>query len=788
MCKVKKIFSLIFLVGISLSMSSQEMIKNIISDFEVYNDNVLNEKIFVHTDRGFYLTGDNIWFKVYNVDGTTSHLLDLSKVVYIEVVDGAQNAVIQTKIKIDKGTGSGSVFIPASLNSGNYSLRAYTQWMRNFDPSWYFNKTITVINPFKPLDPGVSQDQEEYDIQFFPEGGNIINGITNTIAFRAVDRNGKGISFKGFVLDENKDTVASFAPFIFGIGKFSFVPLNNKKYTAILIDTLNRAFAGKKLPEVFAKGYAVSVESKDEKLAVSVKSQLIPDGYVYVIAHTGNEICYSGYQLLHDGQSVFYIDTKKIKEGISHITVFDEAKNPVCERLYFKKPANKLDIGVKTDRNVYKTREKVNLNISSGNLNEDADLSLSVFRSDTFFTKDEFDITSYLLLSSDLQGNIESPSFYFGTGDSVNVAVDNLMLTHGWSRFKWNEVFENKTDYKFVPEHKTQIIHAKITDPSGKPAPGVIAYLTIPSRQFHFNCAVSDKNGELYYEIPDNYNSGNLIIQTDNTKDSTYRIEILPSFSADYGNILLSPLDYSSEYEEYLRTRSINMQVRNIYYNGIHNPHFSSDSVLMYRKPDEQYYLDDFTRFTVMEEILREYVPGVFVKKRKGKFYFQVFNYGTKTAMKEDNTLVLLDGVPVFDLDKLMEFDPLMIQRLDVVGKKFYNKILSFDGVVSFITYNGDLGGFPLGNHVKSFDFEGIQAKKEFFSPVYESKEQVESRYPDLRDLLYWKPEVRLNNKGDNKIDFYTSDQDGDYIVVLQGITSEGKTGFCTSGFKVEKE
>jgi hypothetical protein len=197
-----------------------------------------------------------------------------------------------------------------------------------------------------------------------------------------------------------------------------------------------------------------------------------------------------------------------------------------------------------------------------------------------------------------------------------------------------------------------------------------------------------------------------------------------------------------------------------------------SDSSTFYGKGSEHYNLDDYTRFPVMEEVIREYVAGVRLRKRDGKFIFRV-NDNLKSAVFEKEPLVLLDGVPIFNTDKFMTMDPLKVKSMDVVTGKYYLGALSFDGIVSYRTYTADLGGYQFGSNTFTLDYEGLQAQKEFFSPRYETKKELESRLPDARHLLYWAPDITLFNES-KQLDFFSSDQPGVYKAIIQGISQDG--------------
>ncbi len=187
---------LLLLVGVlqsSITFSQSNTLNSIQSEFKKYGEEHLQEKLFVHTDKNFYLAGEIVWFKLYDVDGTFHKPLNISKVSYVEILDNENKPALQSKIELKDGMGTGSMFLPLSLKSGNYKLRAYTSWMKNFSPDFYFEKNITVINSLKTPAAQTGVQPIDYDVQFFPEGGNLVNDIKSKIGFWVINQYGKGV-------------------------------------------------------------------------------------------------------------------------------------------------------------------------------------------------------------------------------------------------------------------------------------------------------------------------------------------------------------------------------------------------------------------------------------------------------------------------------------------------------------------------------------------------------------------------------------------------------------------
>src|SRR5579863_1923448 len=170
-----------------------QVLPDLQNNFAAYQNDNLREKLFIHINKSFYLTGEILWFKIYCAEGSTSKLLDVSKVAYIELVDNNHTPVMQAKVALKDGTGNGSLFLPFSLNDGNYQIRAYTNWMKNFDASGYFENEITIINPLKTLTSETKPTKSVYDVQFFPEGGHLVRGLTSKVAFKVTGADGNGL-------------------------------------------------------------------------------------------------------------------------------------------------------------------------------------------------------------------------------------------------------------------------------------------------------------------------------------------------------------------------------------------------------------------------------------------------------------------------------------------------------------------------------------------------------------------------------------------------------------------
>ena len=814
---------LLFLPGLYLSAQTGNK-NDLPSLFRQYQSGVFQEKVFVHTDKTCYLAGELIWFSIYNVDEYLNKPSDISTITYVELIGSNQRPALQGAITMQHGKGNGSFLLPSSIASGMYTLRAYTAWMKNFSPDFYYRQEITVINTIKdipasspislgpptsssgPISPlpspapvapvnSSSGPSPLYDIRFFPEGGNLVYGLPSTIAFKAVDSNGAGLPCKGALLDQRNDTMAVFTASWLGMGNFAFTPREGSTYYALV--TINGNTTRQSLPAPFSQGYTMHLSDiGGDRIKITVNTNITGgDPSIFLFIHTRHLGKVFLVNQVSNGVATFSVDKNSLGEGISHITVFNASKVPVAERLYFKPPVKRLSLQATLSQKEYNRREKVDLAVSakdpSGHLLA-ADISISAFLLDTMQSIPQDNILNYLWLTSELKGRIESPQLYFEDhGDSTKAAIENLMLTQGWRRFRWEDVLQNKKPFfEFLPEMNGQVINGRILDKTtGLPVPAVTGYLSLPGKYFSFSTAVSQPDGTIRFHPGPGSMIGNneIVVQTNAATDSNDRIDIAGPFSDKISEDRVPDLLLPAGWESQLRRRSIDVQVENSYLTDQKRRFMAgrvADTLPFYGIPDHRYSLDDYTRFVTLEEVIREYVLDVRVRRLSGKYYYRVRN-SLFNVFFEDAPLLLVDGIPVFDADRLMAMDPLRIRQVDVVSHKFYTGPLASDGIVSLRTYEGDLGGYALDANAVAIQYNGLQQEREFYTPMYENKDRQNSPIPDRRNVLCWLPAAATDSLGQSRFSFYTSDLAGQFALVIQGLTADGLPGSTVLTFTV---
>ncbi|MCR6641212.1 MAG: hypothetical protein NVV82_19995 [Sporocytophaga sp.] len=766
------------------AFAQSDTLISIVNNLKTYSENHFQEKIFVHIDRGVYMTGETLWFKIYLVNAKNLKPADLSKVAYVEILDDTYKPVCQKKISLIGGEGAGVIDLTNGLKSGNYTFRAYTNWMRNYSPEFFFHQSIKVINVFKKsASPEASSMLPEYDIRFFPEGGYLVAGIPTKLSVKASDKQGKGVDFKGYILNERNDTLEQFRPLKFGMGSFIFTPKDSVHYKALIISE-DQKENWVVFPKVLSSGYGMRLSNEgDEKIKidVSIKSENNLNSYepVYLVVHKHGTLQVAELSFFQNGKTSFIVDKSRLADGINSFTIFNKAKKAVCERLFFNYPEDaRLQVEAQTDKEVYSSREKVEVRFLGPGLTEEdaASLSVSVFLNDTLEDEDKCDIFSHLLLSSDLKGYIENSNYYFQQSKKeTSEALDNLLLTQGWRRFDWKDVFNpENTHISFIPEYEGHFIRGRMTDSNSR---GMLnnLYMSCPGKSVVFSMTRSSVNGEFAFPLKGLYGLNNLVFQT-TLQSSAPSIELYNCFSEEVAEYKSKPLLLSDACRESVQDRRVNSSIVKVYNKKQDSKQTFTSERPFYGVADKIYFLDDYTRFPKMEDVIREFVPEVFLRKKKEGFYFLVSNNLSKKVF-DDSPLMLIDGVPVFNIEKVLAFDPKKIEKLEIVARRYFHGALNTPGIISYYTYKGDLGGFELDPKSLVIEYEGLQMKREFYSPVYSNPEDVNSRIPDFRNQLFWSSDIKLTGNKEGSVYFYTSDQKGTYTIQIHGLSINGKAG-----------
>ena len=241
--------------------------------YETDTSSFIYEKIYLHTDRSSYYAGDDIWFKAYLTDAFSNQLTDQSNVVYVDLISSDSVILQQNIVRQYNGTGSGDFHLPDTTSSGRYYLRAYTRYMRNFSSNFFYMKEISIENVVDPPDTLLTEKTVKpgTNVQFFPEGGSLINGVYSNVAFKAVESNGIGCNVSGFVISSEGDTILEFQTEHLGMGSFIFKPEKHLSYLVIGKKEKGSEFKTD-FPSAFETGIVMRINTIGQGLYLTIKT------------------------------------------------------------------------------------------------------------------------------------------------------------------------------------------------------------------------------------------------------------------------------------------------------------------------------------------------------------------------------------------------------------------------------------------------------------------------------------------------------------------------------------
>jgi|CXWL01.1.fsa_nt_gi hypothetical protein len=426
------------------------------------------EKVYIHYDKEYYVAGETIWFKAYLYnDGKPS---SLSNNLYLQFTDVKGQVVSNKKFPILGAVAKGSIEVPDTLPQGNYYIRALTPGMLNYDEAFIYKKNIFVFKPFVSATKEKTPPQNVV-VQFFPESGHLVDGILTVVGFKAIDQWGTPVDINGIIRLEDGTTIASFKSYHDGIGKVQFKPQSGKKYLAdVETDAGKRTYS---LPEVQVSG--INLKVQDEKggkkfqLSRSEKEKSLFEKII-LVAEINNHLVYENEIAFEEYPSVIgHLVTDSLPSGILHFTVFNKDGVPLAERLSFVDKQEYMSTATVTAEKI--AAEKRAENIIELKFEEVIQRSCSVSITDASggWLNDKDNIMSRFLLTSDLKGYIYNPGWYFTNyNDTTKLAIDNLLLTHGWSRFNWTKILANEFPDKKHTDDPFISITGKVMDEKNK--------------------------------------------------------------------------------------------------------------------------------------------------------------------------------------------------------------------------------------------------------------------------------------------------------------------------------
>jgi hypothetical protein len=490
---MKKNSLLLFLciLGSVFSLLGQDQ-KSIEDQYAAYFT-LPREGLYLHLNKTNYFAGEEIWFKGYAFDQKNQLISKATTNINVGIYDAEGNQVKKGLFEARDGITKGNFAVDSTFTAGTYYIKAETNWMKNFKEDNAYVQKIEIIT-----DANAQQTkenlEERFDFQFLPEGGYIVVNTTSNVGFKVIDNKGKGVSASGIVYDENKKQVASFESNTLGMGKFLFQPKKDKKYTAE-ITLENGTVLTKPLPKAKDRGLSMILKTPSEDkivLEFSTNEETLasnPEKQYKVLIHQNGNLKTAALRF-NGTEKAVSVRKDELFKGVNTITVFDEQQNPIVERLFFNDHnIKKASINVSKLNTI---KDSILLSINELNLNDNANLSISILPEETKSYNPQHNILSNFYLKPHVKGFIENPQYYFHDMDrKKKYELDVLLLTQGWSRYNWDDIFGTKPNA--LNRFETGIT---ISGRVNRPTVGVKRIMMYPTKKHPSQFIELDENQE----------------------------------------------------------------------------------------------------------------------------------------------------------------------------------------------------------------------------------------------------------------------------------------------------
>ncbi len=766
------------------------------SMLKVYASRFPQEKVYLQFDKKAYNPGERIWFKAYLFSGFDPS--PYSKNLYTELYDAYGNLIVRNTSPFVESVSVGSFDLPSSFEGTRVRVKAYTSWMLNFDTTFVFVKDLRIIGSAQ--DSAAHGPSSPTSLFFFPEGGDLVAGMENNIAFKAEDGFGQPKKISAILYDQSGKSLFNFTSSHNGMGKFLLVPEKQDVFYAVWKDEKGIEHRTE-LPAVHSSGIALRILSMKDKLVFSVAraAESQANQQVVVMAHMNQQMVYRAVVNLKDvSMSGGNIPTTELPTGVIQVTVFDMNQMPLAERVCF---VNNHEYGFDGKLTVSaKSLQKRGRNVVDIDLMDTSKSNLAIAVTDAEVDGNrpgDNNIITGLLLTGDLHGYVKDPYYYFmNESDSLVQQLDLVMLTHGWRRFKWEDLAQGK-----VPVIKYPLAN----------------YLSLNAEVLGVVSSKIAKDESL-----------NVIFQD---KDSATNMLTVPYLNnGKFGLSGLIFYDTAKAYYQFNTNRNLSNEAAVIFKNGLYvapkklrpfdmtMPLWSPDDSSLIRKSQQVFVeiarihsqdkrVQNLAAVTVRrrvksdkEKLDEEYASGLFsggnstifdLMNNEGQYgAMDIFTYlqgrvaGLQVTVNGPTPSLSWRGsTPVVYLNE-MQADPSQIKNInisDIAMVKVFSPgsagaiSSSGGGVIAVYTKKGrDKKADPTIKGLEMARIPGYTATREFYSPDYLINPEPEA--DDIRTTLYWNPYI-LGSSREKKFSFtfYNSDVTHHIRIILEGIDENGK-------------
>jgi hypothetical protein len=790
---------ILFLPIASQAQQNPEQL-DFIQRFNSFQDELPRESVVLHTDRPWYFHGDRIWFSAYVTTGADHQLSHISELLYVELYNPEGDMIERVNIEIEEGRGEGSITFEQQddVQTGHYELRAYIAWALNFGESYAFRRQIPVYEAGEQISSAAIPEASDIDLQFMPEGGQLVAGIEQRVGFKAIGTDGHGREVSGFIENQQGEIVAQFQSAHKGMGRFTLTPEEGEQYTAVLNHPTKNLVSQPSLTPV-SEGVALKVEPDASQFNIRAEksSNAIPEPMM-VFGHVRGEVYFAAALQPSEGAGLAWAPSEVFPAGVIHFTILDGDGRPVAERLaYNHNDATIADVELAfRDGDAVQTREQAALEVKLPDEETKTLFSISVY-DDELADYDEYapGLHTQLLLESDLRGHVEQPGYYFSDEVEAGAHLDLLMMTQGWRAYDMPSLYERRTvDLSFLPEKGFKVSGTLTTLIRQRPLEDAVIHISLDDSEEQSFVTTTDENGRFVLDGLDI--QGNVLVNMRaNREEGSDRLRInlddqfdhLPD-SEDEGKPLvfnpipaesLSPLNYAESVNASDRVAAAQSAIEE---NVETQMQVYLEEVIVTaerqrRNMDERQELRDLPLARILARL-----PGV--QRKSGP---NVMNTASANlSLSQSGPYIIVDGIPT-DIETIRYLDTKDVLSIDVYRPTVELGSYGNSGVVEITTRRGaNFQGSRRGQ--LSAMINGYQLPTSFYAPRYGFTVDADTIERDQRITLYWNPaaEIERNDSGEARYFFWANDIPGRYRVQVEGLTQSGKVFSKTTTFEIE--
>ena len=759
-------------------MDVKHFLLSLVSCFSiaVHSQNVSLELVYLQTDKGLYETGEDLWFKIYVMDAQSLALSERSKTLFVEMLNARDSIVWQEKYPVLSGIAAGHMYVDKDLKEGDYRIHAYTRFsFLNDTLRPVYPKKIRVVKSiaYKGTDSPQDEDRPVVRLSFFPESGDLIDGIPTKVTFKAQDAKGMPAKVAGR-LQENGKEIARLETVHDGMGFVFILPRKTSSYKVVLSDGQEFSFA-----EVADSGLSIYLRKQtDEYLEFHLcqPKEAAPQKIRLTGRMRGKLYCMAE-GTLRDILRI-KIPVKEFPlQGIAEFTLYNENGQPMAERLVYVHPERKLHIELNTDSVRYFTRGKGKLNVKvtdeAGNPVQ-AHLGLSIFDGAYQNELNPENMLSYCYLSTEIKGNIHNPAYYFDDNNKDRLsALDLLLLTQGWRRYVWEKADTAMLADCFLSDEikGRQILGKK-------------------KKQKELG------NGEQLLQVS-GPNAENRFVLIDSLGKFVVPTDLMLGLRGGY--VYLKPMLDKDEYKpsvivEETFDKADSLRKSCLSYFSYMNPsQVFSELQLDYPviSQDSSILLSEITVTGKKGRVFRDKMMGRLDSLAQMKVGAAWVCSGCISG--GGNIEYLNDykgyshhpiGCPVPPPGKISS---------PVIGRKYYlikyepkgeNNKWILTKLDEIIWKGEEFTEEELLRMNNLWRVKGYYGTREFYQP---DELDMQSPLPDARNVLLWKPDIVTDEKGEAEVEFFCSDINTSFMGVIEGTDGLGNLGTSQCEFRVLK-